>query len=94
MDIYIIVLGGVLGFLAARFFAGKKAKEQGRVKSMKFHIGKYILHLHHWLIALAVLTALAALEIYDGLIYGLLAGVIIQGLTYKDFYQIFYQKEP
>ena len=90
---YILIVGTIAGFLIAKFFAGNKEGEQGRLKSIKFDIKKFTIHLHHWLLGLMIIILLASLKFYNDLIHGLLAGVIIQGLTYKDFYKIIYRRK-
>ena len=93
MNTYIITLGIVIGYLIAKFFSGKKVGEQGRLKSLKFDVKKYTIHLHHWFIASIIFILLVALKFYNDLIYGILIGLIIQGLTYSDFYKIVYRKK-
>jgi len=93
MNVYVVVFGVVIGFFIAKFFSGKKESKQGRIKSLKFDVKRYTVHLHHWFIALIILILLVALEFYNDLIYGILIGLIIQGLTYRDFYKIVYQRK-
>lgn len=93
MNFIILIVGIIIGFLIAKFFAGKKEGEQGRLKSIKFDINKLTIHLHHWLIGLAILALLMSLKFYNDLVYGLVIGIIIQGLTYKDFYKIIYRRK-
>jgi len=93
MNIYFIVIGIVIGFLIAKFFSMKKEGIKGRLKSLKINVGKYTVHFHHWFIASLILIILILSGFYNDLIYGFLLGLIIQGLTYRDFYKIIYQRK-
>lgn len=86
-------LGMVIGFFAAKLLSGKKEGKQGRLKSLKFNIKEYTIHFHHWFIATLILIILILLNFYNDIIYGILIGLIIQGLTYKDFYKVIYFKK-
>lgn len=97
MNLYMFILGTIVGFFIAKLFSGRKEGEEGLFKSLKFNIKNYIIHLHHWLLALLMLIILAVVDFYmdlisGHLIYGILLGLIIQGLTYRDFYKIVYTK--
>lgn len=84
----IFVLGVVLGFIIASILSGKKEEAQGKLKSWKFNLRNYKIHLHHWLIFSLILVVLILIRFYNGFVYGFLVGLIIQGITYKDFYKI------
>lgn len=90
--IYNFVSGGIIGFLIAKIFAGKKEGEKGLIGSIKFSIGKYKIHLHHWIIATLVLVFLFSIGVYNNFVYGLFFGIIVQGLCYRDFYKIIYKQ--
>ena len=82
----------VIGYIAARFIAGSKTKEQGRFPSIAFTLRGYKIHVHHWLFFSSILVAsfifqfsVFAHEIF----YGFLGGVVIQGVTfYEDWRQV------
>lgn len=82
---------GVMGFLTARFLSGKTEGQQGKVKSVRIRSGDSIVHIHHWLYGAAALGSLLALGSRNRVVMGFLAGVIAQGLTYKDFHKIVYK---
>jgi len=82
-----LIIGVVVGFFTVSVFSGKK---EGR-------IGLFILllktkhhtyHLHHWIVALALFVILYLFRINNEFIFGVLIGIFIQGLTYKDFHKI------
>ncbi len=81
-----IYLGVILGYLCGMFFAGKYDGHQ-RVKSIIFNIGKYRLHLHHWLVCLVILVPALLYNFFPFLpqfFSGILGGLIIQDLHLDD----------
>ena len=77
------------GYFAAHFIAGQKTSEQGRLPSLVFAVGDWRVHLHHWLVFLAIfiVAAIASFFIVSPFVfYGFLGGVIAQGLFhYEDW---------
>ena len=92
MNLLLLVLGIVIGFFVAKLDSGKKEGKEGSIRALKFKINKYTIHLHHWFIASLIIILLISLNFYNDFIYGILIGLIIQGLTYKDFYKLIYSK--
>lgn len=88
MNYFLIVLGVVIGFLCGMFFAGKSVGQKGRLQSLTFKIKQYTIHMHHWIIATVMLFVLVFTHFYNDVIVGFLLGLIVQGLTYSDFYRI------
>ncbi|HIH10877.1 TPA: hypothetical protein HA241_01690 [Candidatus Woesearchaeota archaeon] len=88
MNKIFLFLGIGAGFAVAYFLSGKSEGQQGIVKSLLIPLGSYSIHLHHWLIALVMLIILFSLKIYNPFLHGFLLGLILQGLTYHDFYNI------
>lgn len=82
----------IIGYIAARFIAGAKAKERGRFPSIAFSLRGYKIHLHHWLIFTSVLVAALIFQFSvfpHEIFYGFLGGVVIQGVTfYEDWRQV------
>lgn len=83
-----VYLGGITGYYTAKLLSN-------RVKSIVFTIGKYKVHLHHWL--MGSITILLAL-FYDftpfmnQLFFGFVGGVILQGIiSYPDWSKIIYK---
>lgn len=92
MNIILLITGAILGYLISRLLSGAEEGQQKRFKSMKFAVKNYIIHLHHWFLMSVVLIMLWFFNVYSGLILGFVAGTIIQGLTYRDFYRLVYRK--
>jgi hypothetical protein len=62
-------------------------------RSLRIPVGRYFLHVHHWLYCLALFAALFFADSTEPYICGFLAGSILQGLTYRDWYLVLYQKQ-
>ena len=93
MNIPLLVVSVVVGFLITKFFSAKKEGQRSRFKSLKFRVGSRMLHIHHWLYGSIILLFLWYMGFYNDIVYGFLIGIIVQGLTYKDFYFIYYNEE-
>jgi len=77
------------GYFAARFVAGKKtsAPNWKHIPSLAFDMGDWRIHLHHWVIFLAIFigAAIASFFIVSPFVfYGFLGGVIAQGVLHYD----------
>jgi len=92
MNIILLITGTLLGYLISRLLSGTEEGKQKKFKSLKFAVKNYIIHLHHWFTAAIAISLLLFLNWHNGLIVGLLAGMVIQGITYKDFYRLIYKK--
>ena len=85
-------MSGLLGFLVAKYLAGHTVGKPGRMKSFKIPLGRYKLHLHHWLISSGVI----AFSLTKGIpfipaevFWGFLSGLALQGIyCYNDWYKI------
>ncbi len=93
MSLTILLIFTVVGFLFAKILSGKREGESGILPSLKFSCKEYFIHAHHWLLACLLLIILLYFKYYDDRVYGILIGVLIQGLTYRDFYRIIYIKD-
>lgn len=88
------------GYLTGNLIAGEEAGGVGRLPSIIFRMGNWQLHLHHWLISLAVLIFIFAYiskryKIPGVLLFlgsGFLTGLIFQGIfSYPDWYRILHR---
>lgn len=90
--------GAVLGYLSAKYFAGRSTAQPGKVRSLVFDIGSYRVHLHHWtlsglLIASLQLKGLQFLESLLPGVSGFCAALIFHGIySYTDWYKIIRRK--
>ena len=88
MIAFVLILGVLVGFFLAEMLSGRREHEQGIIHSIAWDTKKYNIHIHHWIIALLALLVLVLLDYYNDVVYGLLLGILIQGLTYGDFYKV------
>jgi hypothetical protein len=61
-------------------------------RSLRFSAGACYVHIHHWLYCLVLLALLHALQVGNGCLDGFLTGSVIQGLTYRDWHLLVYEK--
>lgn len=93
VNIIILMIFVLLGYVVAALSSGRRAGKQGRIKSLIFDFGNIRIHIHHWLWASTILIILVLIELYNDIVYGFFIGLVVQGLTYSDFYRIVYKKK-
>lgn len=91
ISIVSLVLSAVLGYFIADYIGGEAEGEPAKIKSIRIKVKDYVLHVHHWLYASVALVVIPADMAHKTLIEAFLAGVIVQGLTYRDFYKVVYK---
>ena len=91
MDLFVFVLGAILGFGFFKLFAGTYPGDKPE-RSIRIPIGPYFVHVHHWLISMVILVVLHVFDASLPLLDGLLIGSMLQGLTYSDWYRIIYKR--
>jgi len=93
-DLY---LGGVIGYFLSKFYDqkiyGKKIKKLGlKLDSILIPLGKYRLHLHHWMYPLCLFLGAAIFKIsflFSPFIFGFFCGIIIHDLVWdRDRFKI------
>ena len=87
MDFLYLIIGFIIGFFVVHTFSGKKEGKIG-LFILLLKTKHHTYHLHHWIVALILLVLLIFLQVTNSFLHGILAGVFIQGLTYKDFHKI------
>lgn len=96
-----VYLGGVLGYFSAKFYCtviyGKKVGNFLTLKSILLPLGKYKIHLHHWLYSFLILIVTIIYDIsflQSHFIMGFLAGLILEDIFHdKNWYRIIKKKE-
>jgi hypothetical protein len=85
-----IFFGLIVGYLLTDFFSGKEAGLPGKMRSLAFDIGKWRIHLHHWLCGLGLLVSLLLVNLpLPQFSFGILGGVIFQGIScYPDWHRV------
>ena len=88
---YLFFLSGLLALLASKYIAGKSAGERGKVGSFVIPFRRWGINLHHWLYALGLITLSSIIGIHfltPAITYGLLGGVVFQGIYYYDDWRV------
>lgn len=89
---YLFYLGCLLGYFVCKYCGGVEAGVQGRVRSIVIPLSSYEIHLHHWFLSTIAATVSAVQGFFliaPGLFYGVLGGLILQGiLCYGDWHRI------
>jgi hypothetical protein len=82
------IVGGVLFWnrIAGRFEGDRLER------SLRLPLGRYYLHVHHWLYCLVLMGGLYRFDVAGPGCYGFLCGSIAQGFTYRDWYLLVYRK--
>ena len=93
---YISVLCWVSGYLLAKYGGGRTEGIEGRIRSIVIPIGKFRLHLHHWLLGVLVMCIglIKSIFVYipPEVFYGMLGGFVWQGVyCYSDWYRVIYK---
>jgi len=87
---FLVLLGGIWGYLWAKIFSGKKEGDPPKFfKSLIIKIKNYKIHLHHWLYSLLLLLLGILFQISiicNGIVIGFLLGMIYHGISsYQDW---------
>lgn len=91
---YLSFLTWFVGFLLARYLGNKTVGEPCRLlRSRIIPLGKYRIHLHHWLWSSGLIIAFAALKgayaLPSDLFYGFFGAIVFHGIYYySDWYKI------
>ncbi len=89
-----LILSAILGFTITELISGRLEGHRPKIgNSIRIKVKEYTFHVHHWLYASAALIVLPSSTEHKTIIEAFLVGVIIQGLTYKDFYKVIYKEE-
>jgi hypothetical protein len=90
-----IYLGVVIGYIGALVLAGKETGTEGIVRSLKFDMGRYRVHLHHWVLGLGVIPLAVHYNFAffsDQLVVGIMGGLAFQGIAcYKDWHKVLFR---
>jgi hypothetical protein len=86
-----LILTAIAGFVLAGLI-GEAEGRPARVKSIRIKVRDYTVHVHHWLYASMAFFALPSSTGHRTVIEAFLVGVIVHGLTYRDFYKVVYKE--
>lgn len=76
-------LGLTISYLVCLIFAGRHEGDKIN-KSLRFKIGEFYIHIHHWIIGLVLFFICSYIGFTNYFILGIIIGLILQGISYKD----------
>lgn len=88
---YLFLLSWLLGFLAAKHVAGESVGTRGKLGSIIIPFRRWRIHIHHWLYSLGLVGLSLATGIHfltPSITYGLLGGLVFQGVYYYSDWHI------
>jgi hypothetical protein len=97
---FLFTAGIIVGYALCRLFC-HLFLHNGKIESIFIDYGKWQLHLHHWIMGVAILGLVWAVDFFylPTFFAGFICGIIIQDIyDYNDWYKIIvknpeYQKE-
>ena len=90
---YLSIIAWFVGFLLTKYLGSKTVGKPGKVRSYFVPLGKYRIHLHHWLLsscAIIIFTVFKGTYILPSdLFYGFFGAVVFHGIYYYgDWYKV------
>ena len=91
---YLSFISCFIGFLLARYFGNKTSGESCRLlQSRIIPLGKYRIHIHHWLWSSCAIVLFAVFEgayvLPSDLFYGFFGAIVFHGIYYyNDWYKV------
>ena len=90
---YLSFITWAISFLVAKYYQHKTAGKPRWIKSYFIPLGKYKIHLHHWILsscAIIIFTLFkGAYLLPPNLFYGFFGGIVFHGIYYySDWYKI------
>ncbi len=90
---YLSFIAWSAGFLLAKYLGSKTIGEPSKIRSYFIPLGKYKLHLHHWLLSSCVIIGFVVFEgtyvLPSDLFYGFFGAIVFHGIyCYSDWYKV------
>ncbi len=90
---YLSFIAWSVGFLLAKYVGSKKVGEPSKVRSYIIPLGKYQVHLHHWLLsscAIIIFTVFRGANVLPpDLFYGFFGAIVFHGIYfYSDWHRV------
>jgi len=90
---YLSFIAWSVGFLLVKYLGSKTVGEPSKVRSYFIPLGKYKIHLHHWLLSSCVIMVFAVFKgtyvLPSNLVYGFFGAIVFHGIYYySDWYKI------
>jgi len=88
MEIILVIAFFVLGFIIDYIASGKRVNGKGIIPSLKFNLGKFKFHIHHWVGLLLLILIFLLINYQNYYLYSFLIGMIIRSLSVPDSFRI------
>ncbi|MFC1983398.1 hypothetical protein ACFLVO_00020 [Chloroflexota bacterium] len=90
---YLSFIAWSVGFLLAKYLGSNKVGEPSKLRSHFIPLGKYQIHLHHWIMSSCAIIVFAVFKgayvIPSDLFYGFFGAIVFHGIyCYSDWYRI------
>ncbi len=90
---YLSFIAWFVGFLLVKYLGSKTVGEPSKVRSYFIPLGKYKIHLHHWLLSSGVIIAFVVFKgtyvLPSDLFYGFFGAIVFHGIyCYSDWYKV------
>ena len=90
---YLSFIAWSVGFLLVKYLGSKTVGEPSKVRSYFIPLGKYKIHLHHWLLSSCVIIVFVVFKgayvLPSNLFYGFFGAIVFHGIyCYSDWYRV------
>jgi len=90
---YLSFIAWSVGFLLVKYLGSKTVGEPSKVRSYLIPLGKYKIHLHHWLLSSCVIIGFVVFKgayvLPSNLVYGFFGAIVFHGIYfYSDWYRV------
>ncbi len=90
---YLSFIAWSAGFLLAKYLGSKTIGEPSKIRSYFIPLGKYKIHLHHWLLSSCAIITFTLFKgahvLPSDLCYGFLGAIVFHGIyCYSDWYKV------
>jgi len=95
---YLSFIAWSAGFVLAKYLGSKTVGEPSKVRSYFIPLGKYKIHLHHWLLSSCAIVMFTlfrgAYVLPSDLFYGFFGAIVFHGIyCYGDWYRVLIRKQ-
>ena len=90
---YLSFIAWSAGFVLAKYLGSKTVGEPSKIRSYFIPLGKYKIHLHHWLLSSCVIIGFVVFKgayvLPSNLVYGFFGAIVFHGIySYSDWYKV------
>jgi len=90
---YLSFIAWFAGFLLTKYLGSKTVGKPSKVRSYFIPLGKYRIHLHHWLLSSCAIIVFAVFKgtyiLPSDLFYGFFGAIVFHGIyCYSDWYKV------